>query len=81
MLTIGKTYRIIDVPQNTPCDDCQPCIKLRLMELGFICGERIKVKKYQMGIWLVVLLTDYNEECQTMALRHEELDRIILEEE
>jgi hypothetical protein len=81
MLTIGKTYRIVDVPQNNPCEGCVPCIRLRLMELGFICGERIKVKKYQMGVWLVALLTDYDEECQTMALRSEELNRIVIEEE
>ena len=80
MLKIGKTYRIIDVPENVPCEGCKPCIRLRMMELGFICGEYIKPKKYQMGIWLVTLMTDVGEECQTIALRNEELNRITLEE-
>lgn len=80
MLKIGHTYRVIDVPQNIPCDNCKPCIRLRMMELGFICGEYVKPKRFQGGVWLVTILTDQKEECQTIALRHEELNRIIFEE-
>ena len=32
---IGKTVKIKDVPQNSPCFACHPCLRLRLMVLGW----------------------------------------------
>ena len=80
MMEIGKIYKIVDVPQNEPCENCQPCVRLRMMELGFICGEYIKPKKKQLGVWIVAVLTNQGEECQYIALRNEELNRIVIEE-
>lgn len=77
---VGKTYRVIDVPESIDCQKCNPCLRLKMMELGFICGETIKIKKHQFGIWLVSVLSSNGDECQSIGLRNEEMDRIVLEE-
>ena len=40
---IGKTVKIKDVPQNSPCYKCTPCMRLRLMELGLFEGQKIEL--------------------------------------
>lgn len=79
-LVKGGTYQIVDIPEAEDCLECKPCIRLRMMEIGFICGELIKIKLHQHGIYLVSVLTNSGEECQTIALRDEEANRIIFKE-
>jgi len=78
-LEIGELYKVIDIPEAEHCLKCKPCIRLRLMEMGFICGEIIKIKLRQNGVYLVSLLTNSGEVCQTIALRDSELNKIVLE--
>ena len=78
---IGKTVKIKDVPQNSPCYECTPCMRLRLMELGLLEGQKIELSKHSVGLWLVNILTDNGNVSSTLALREEELDRILIEDE
>ena len=78
---IGKTVKIKDVPQNSPCFECTPCMRLRLMELGLLEGQKIELSKHSVGLWVVKILTDNGNISSTLALREEELDRILIEDE
>ena len=79
-LKVGGLYRVVDIPEAEHCLKCKPCIRLRMMEMGFICGEIVKVKLHQQGVYLVALLTNGGEECQTIAVRDGEMNKIIFEE-
>lgn len=78
---IGKTVKIKDVPQNSPCFECTPCMRLRLMELGLLEGQKIELSKHSVGLWIVKILTDNGNISSTLALREEELDRILIEDD
>jgi Fe2+ transport system protein FeoA len=78
---IGKTVKIKDVPQNNPCFDCKSCLRLRLMELGLIEGQRIELSKHSLGLWVVKILGENGIESSTLALRDEELGRLLVEED
>ena len=78
---IGKTVRIKDVPQNSHCFECTPCMRLRLMELGLLEGQKIELSKHSVGLWVVKILTDNGNISSTLALREEELDRILIEDD
>ena len=73
-------YEILDVPQKNPCSNCIPCMRLRLMEMGFIAGEKIEVVKKFSGLKLVNILNENNNVMSTIALRDEEFDRICVKE-
>jgi Fe2+ transport system protein FeoA len=75
-----KSYDIIDVPQSEICENCKPCLRLRLMDMGFITGQRIEIEKKRLGLWMVHLISNNGHVEQTFALRPEELDRICLKE-
>lgn len=75
---IGKIYKIEDVMSGIPCENCSPCLRLRLMELGFIGGEKIKITGHRMGIWMVDVLSENDIVNYTIGLRDEEADRICL---
>lgn len=77
---IGKTYRVTDIIQNNPCNECNACTRLRLMEVGFFPGSIIKILKHLHGIWVMQFLTENNLSEQTFALRDEETVQIILED-
>jgi Fe2+ transport system protein FeoA len=77
---VGKTYKIIDVPKLDPCGNCKPCIRLRMMELGFYEDQKIRLTKHQYGVWLIELLSFDDNVDSTIALRDEELERIIIKE-
>ena len=78
---IGKTVKIKDVPQNSHCYSCTPCVRLRLMELGLLEGQKIELSKHSVGLWVIKILSDNGSTASTLALREEELDRILLEDE
>ncbi len=73
-------YEIINVPQNNPCNDCIPCTRFRLMEMGFISDEKIEVVKKIYGLKLVNILNENNCIMSTLALREEEFNRICMKE-
>ena len=45
-----KTYDVIDVPANDPCENCTPCLRLRLMDMGFITGQKIEIEVYDYSV-------------------------------
>lgn len=73
---IGKIFEIKEILKGVPCKSCTPCMKLRLMELGFVDGEKIEIEGHQNGIWLVNILSDGGHVSSKVALRDEEMDRI-----
>jgi hypothetical protein len=75
-----KTYNVIDIPQPENCEKCTPCLRLRMMELGLITGQKIEINDKRLGLWLVNILSDNDDVATTIALRPEELDRICLKE-
>jgi Fe2+ transport system protein FeoA len=75
-----KTYDVIDVPANDPCENCTPCLRLRLMDMGFIAGQKIEIEEKRLGLWIVNMVSENGNQEQTFALRPEELDRMCLKE-
>jgi Fe2+ transport system protein FeoA len=71
-------YNITSVTENVPCENCNPCLRLRLMDMGFIPGQKIGVEKTKLGLWLVHLKSNEGNHEQTFALREEEFDRLCL---
>ena len=68
----------MDVPQNNPCENCTPCMRLKLMDMGFIDGQEIEISDKKFGLYLVNILSDGGQIDSTIGLRQEELDRICL---
>jgi len=73
-----KTYKVVDVPQNNPCENCTPCMRLKLMEMGFISEQEIEISEKKLGLYLVNIISNGGQIDSTVALRQEELDRICL---
>ena len=71
-------FKVIDVPQKDPCEKCTPCIRLRLMEMGFIEGQEIEVGEKKLGLHLVNIWSEFGDILSTIAMRPEELNRICL---
>ena len=71
-------YEVVDVPQNNPCENCVPCMRLKLMDMGFIHGQEIEISDKKFGLYLVNILPDGGQIDSTIGLRQEELDRICL---
>ena len=71
-------YEVVDVPQNNPCENCVPCMRLKLMEMGFIHGQEIEISDKKFGLYLVNILSDGGQTDSTIGLRQEDLDRICL---
>ena len=69
-------YNITRVTENVPCENCNPCLRLRLMDMGFIPGQKIEVEKTKLGLWLVHLKSNEGNHEQTFALREDEFDRL-----
>lgn len=73
-------YEVLDVPQSQNCENCVPCLRLRLMEIGFIQGQMIEIKDKKLGLYIVNVLSELGHVTQTIVLRPEELNRICLKE-
>ena len=67
---------VIDVPQKENCENCIPCMRLKLMDIGFITGQEIDIEEQKLGLHLVHILSENGHVEQTIALRVEELERI-----
>jgi Fe2+ transport system protein FeoA len=51
-----------------------------MMEMGFICGQQIEISEKKLGLYLVNVLSGSGHVESTLALRPEELDRVILKD-
>ena len=71
-------YEVVDVPQSENCEKCVPCLRLRLMEMGFVTGEKIEFGERRLGLYTVNILSETDHVSSVVALRQEELDRICL---
>ena len=71
-------YKVVDVPQSENCQNCVPCMRLKLMDMGFIHGQEIEISDKKFGLYLVNILSDGGQIDSTIGLRQEELDRICL---
>jgi Fe2+ transport system protein FeoA len=72
------TYQVMDVPQSVNCENCVPCMRTRLMEMGFISGQDIEVGERKLGLHIIHMLSKSGHIEQTFALRPEELGIICL---
>ena len=68
--------QVIDVPQKENCEGCVPCMRMKLMEIGFLAGQEIEVTEKMKGLFIVDMLSPNGLVEQTIALTKEELDRI-----
>jgi Fe2+ transport system protein FeoA len=41
----GIRYKIVGVREGEPCTNCTPCLRLRLLEFGFLIGEEVEIKR------------------------------------
>jgi hypothetical protein len=71
-------YEIIDIPEPENCQKCTPCLRLRMMEMGLIMGEKIEFGERKLGLYTVNILSDNGGISSVVALRQEELDRICM---
>ena len=39
----GGVYKVECVSEGVPCQMCNPCLRIRLLEFGFMVGEEIEV--------------------------------------
>jgi Fe2+ transport system protein FeoA len=78
---IGKIFKIKDVPEGNPCQNCHTCLRLRIMELGMYSGEMIEIAGHRLGLWIVNILSDNGSILSKITMRDEEITRIILEDE
>jgi len=78
---IGKTFKIKDVPESDPCQNCDTCLRLRIMELGMYSGEMIEISGHRFGLWIVNILNNNGTTVSTISMRDEEIKRIVLEDE
>lgn len=70
------SYEVIDVPQPEDCKSCNPCVRMKLMELGFLFGQEIEITEKMNGMYVVDMISEFGNVEQTIALRKEELDRV-----
>lgn len=74
---IDKSYRILSVPENVPCLNCNPCTRLKKLEIGLLPGEIITVENHTLGIWVIKI---EENGVSRYAMRDEEVKNIFVEE-
>jgi hypothetical protein len=77
-----KIFDVIDVPQPEDCKKCTPCLRLRMMEMGFISGQRIEISDKKLGLWLVNILSDNDSVDSQQVIKNflMELEKFLNEE-
>jgi Fe2+ transport system protein FeoA len=78
---IGKTLKISDVPQKLNCENCDVCVRLRIMELGLYEGEYIRIDGHTHGLWRLQILNEKGVSISSLALRDEEMERVFVEDD
>ena len=51
-------YNITSVTENVPCENCNPCLRLRLMDMGFVPGQKIELEEKRLGLWIVNMVSE-----------------------
>ena len=77
---MNNCYQVVDISQNEPCENFISCMRLKLMEIGFVGGQDIEIQKKQFGLYVVNMLSKQGHIEQTIALREEEFSKICLKE-
>jgi Fe2+ transport system protein FeoA len=75
---IGKIYEISEIMRGVPCQECDSCIRLRLMEMGLTEDEKIEVVGLHLGLWRINILSKNHNKVSTFALRDEEMNRVCI---
>lgn len=78
---VGKILKINTVPQSIPCQNCKTCLRIRLMEMGLTDGEFLQINGHSHGLWRVTILDESKHTVFSLALRDEEMDRILFEDD
>lgn len=73
---IGKIYEVSEISKGKPCKSCNSCIRMRLMEMGLMEGEKIEIASHSHGLWKINILTEKENLLTSIALRNEELERV-----
>lgn len=73
---IGKIYEISEIMRGVPCQECDSCVRFRLMEMGLTDNEKIEVVDRHLGLWRINILNENYDKISTLAIREEEMDRI-----
>lgn len=70
--------KIFDIPTPHDCKNCVPCIKLRLLEMGFEVGADIEILSDGYDLKRINILTEKGNITSTIALRNNEFERLCL---
>ena len=77
----GTFYRIKGVSQPEECQNCKVCLKLRMMELGLMPGAILQLNTHNLGLWVLNILSENGVVESSLALREDEAERILLEDD
>lgn len=80
-MVLEKKLIVKDVPQMNPCQKCKSCIRLRLLELGIVSGQKVKIKKLHQDLWTLSLIDNSGNSYSTFGVRKEEAERILFEDD
>lgn len=72
----GQVFQVSEIFKGVPCNECNSCIRIRLMEMGFFDGEKVKIVGKTHGLWRIDILSDMGTTLSSLALRDEEIERI-----
>jgi Fe2+ transport system protein FeoA len=73
-------YEIVDIPEPLICENCNQCMRVKLMEMGLIIGQDIQIQKKQWGLYIINLLSKDGHVEQTLAMGEDELSKVCLKE-
>lgn len=80
MLKTNGIYLIDDIVKNENCRNCEVCVGLRILELGFTKGQKIRIKLHNFGLYVVALLDDKLNEVNVVSFREDEICKLKLVE-
>lgn len=80
-MVVERKVIIKDILQKSPCENCNICVRLRLLEMGLVPGQKIRIKKFRDDLWTITLLDENEMSISTLGLRKEEAERMLLEED
>ena len=75
-----RNYDVIDVPEPDDCQHCTSCLRMRLMEMGFVPGQHLSIEPKRLGLHIVHMVAANGRVEQTIVLRSDELGKICLKE-
>lgn len=78
---VEKIFEVQDVPKDNPCLNCGNCLRLKLLELGLVSGQKVKIKKMRDKLWTLTFLDNFGNSESTFGLREDELKRIIFKDD